>query len=112
MVNPMMAGAVGGVGGMVKALMDGQDQNSQQQKQQQMLQQIIASKQAAMPATGGMPGGAMAAMGTPQMRPQMPQPAGPMQGGMPFPQSGAAPMNIDPMTKALFSPIPGMTGGQ
>lgn len=97
--NPTMAGAVGGVGGMVKALMEGNDQN----KQQQMMQQMMAAR--------GQP--SLANINMMRQGAPAPQPAGPMQGGMapgmqPFPQSGAPPMNIDPMTKALFSPIPGM----
>lgn len=110
--NP--AGAMGGAAGMVKALMDGNDQyGDQQKKMQQMMAMRSAQPGAPMNIQPSTP---MAQAPLPSMQPQ---PAGPMQGGMPlpsmgtqpFPQNGASPVNLDPMTKALFSPIPG-AGGQ
>lgn len=90
-----MAGAGAGVGGMVKALMDGNSQYGDDQKKQQMLQQMIASK-----ATPPM---------TPPVNPQSMPGAAPMMPPQ-FPQGSAPPVNLDPMTQALFSPIPGVGG--
>lgn len=109
--NPTMVGALGGAAGMAKALMEGNSQFGDEQKKMQQMQQMMAMR-------GGQPPAAPMNIQPPAQMAQM-QPVSPnavpgglgMQGMQPFPQNGAPPVNLDPMTKALFSPIPG-AGGQ
>lgn len=100
--NPTMAGQTAN---MVKALMEGNDQFKQAQAMKQM-----AMQRAAQQGSGVVPPGA--GMGVaPPVNPQG------MQGGQPIapammgaPPNMGAPVQPDPMTQALFSPIPGAGG--
>lgn len=111
--NPNNGTAPGGVAAMIKALMDGNNQYKQQQ------QMASLGKQPPMPGapmslappsdpTTMMGGGMGQTAGIPPEGAN-PMAAPPVPGTDPF-SSGAAPMNIDPVTQALFSPIPGAGG--
>jgi hypothetical protein len=117
--NPNNGTWAGGVNTMVKALLDGNDQYKKQQ-----MQQAAQGGQAMAPPTPMAPGGG------PAMQPGAPMSLSPptdpssMGGGLGQPQAGSAPMmmdpafasgappvSVDPVTQALFSPIPGVSNG-
>lgn len=110
------AGAVNGVGNMVKALMAGDQKFRQQQGGAPgAAPQSTMAPGAPMSLAPPMPGpsadiaqdqaaGAAASMvGRPPMQPGMT----PGMNNNPF-VGGASPVTVDPVTQALMSPIPGM----
>lgn len=84
----------GGIGSMVKALMDGRNQY----RQQQMLAQRMAA-QGNQPVASGLPG--VSVPMTPNAIPGSPGSAAGLPG---------MPNGIDPTMQGLFSPIPGAGG--
>lgn len=118
------AGAMNNVANMVKAMMDG---NSKFQQKSAMNPAGAAPTGAPMSLAPPAPGPSMGAPspmtnpmsmpgagGMPPMGAQGPMPDGMAMSGAPNNPftNGASPMGIDPVTQALFSPIPGGNGGQ
>lgn len=109
------AGIMGGANDMVKALMDGNKQFKEVAAKNAMAQNPITTTGGPSvgtpmnitPSTPSTPPTPLTGIGSP-MAPMMPVPPRQMQGGTPLAMAGAPNANIDPMTKALFSPIPGI----